>query len=189
MIWHEDVSSIATAAGKKLGYLFRARKYFSPSNLLMLYKAQIRPSPEYCSHIWGAAAPTTLSILDTVQRSTIRLIGDPALTGHRQPLSHRRAIGDLALFYRYSSGFCSSELTSIIPPLSKLDAPVLHTSGTKRYDRTFVPRVSRAWNGLPGDVFVEPASVALFKSRVNKLPLAAAVLWYSGLAFVVCSVI
>nr|CAH7760274.1 unnamed protein product [Callosobruchus chinensis] len=49
MIWHEHVSSIATAAGKKLGYLFRARKYFSPSNLLTLYKAQIRPSLEYCS--------------------------------------------------------------------------------------------------------------------------------------------
>nr|CAH7745568.1 unnamed protein product [Callosobruchus chinensis] len=74
MIWHEHVSSIATAAGKKLGYLFRARKYFSPSNLLTLYKAQIRPSLEYCSHIWGAAAPTTLSILDAVQRRAIRLI-------------------------------------------------------------------------------------------------------------------
>nr|CAH7732243.1 unnamed protein product [Callosobruchus chinensis] len=86
MIWHEHVSSIATAAGKKLGYLFRARKYFSPSNLLTLYKAQIRPSLEYCSHIWGAAAPTTLSILDTVQRRAIRLIGDPALTCHLQPL-------------------------------------------------------------------------------------------------------
>nr|CAH7756133.1 unnamed protein product [Callosobruchus chinensis] len=51
MIWHEHVSSIATAAGKKLGYLFRARKYFSPSNLLTLYKTQIRPSLEYCSHV------------------------------------------------------------------------------------------------------------------------------------------
>nr|CAH7720770.1 unnamed protein product [Callosobruchus chinensis] len=69
----------------------RARKYFSPSNLLTLYKAQIRPSLEYCSHIWGAAAPTTLSILDAVQRRAIRLIGDPALTCHLQPLSHRRA--------------------------------------------------------------------------------------------------
>nr|CAH7743670.1 unnamed protein product [Callosobruchus chinensis] len=59
-------------AGEKLGYLFRARKYFSPSNLLTLYKAQIRPSLEYCSHIWGAAAPTTLSILDAVQRRAIR---------------------------------------------------------------------------------------------------------------------
>nr|CAH7766887.1 unnamed protein product [Callosobruchus chinensis] len=92
MIWHEHVSSIATAAGKKLVFLFRARKYFSPSNLLTLYKAQIRPSLEYCSYIWGAAAPTTLSILNAVQRRAIRLIGDPALTCHLQPLSHRRAV-------------------------------------------------------------------------------------------------
>nr|CAH7761849.1 unnamed protein product [Callosobruchus chinensis] len=168
-------------AGKKLGYLFRARKYYSPSNFLTLYKAQIRPSLEYSSHIWGAAAPTTLSILDAVQRRAIRLIGDPALTCHLLPLSHRHAVADLSLFYRYSNGFCSSELTAIIPPLSKPvgctagtsshpKAVVLHTSRTERYDRTFVRRVSR-WNGLPGDVLVEPASVGLFKSRVNKLLL------------------
>nr|CAH7734502.1 unnamed protein product [Callosobruchus chinensis] len=108
-------------------------------------------SLEYCSHIWGAAAPTTLSILDAFQRRAIRLIGDPALTCHLQPLSHRRrrAVGDLSLFYRYSNGFCSFELTSIIPPLSKptrctrssshCKAVVLHTSRTQRYDRTFVP--------------------------------------------------
>nr|CAH7762069.1 unnamed protein product [Callosobruchus chinensis] len=46
----------------------RDRKYFSPSNLLMLYKAQIISSLEYCSHIWGA---TALSILDAVQRRAI----------------------------------------------------------------------------------------------------------------------
>nr|CAH7760154.1 unnamed protein product [Callosobruchus chinensis] len=57
MIWHEHVSSIATAAGKKLGYLFRAREYFSPPNLRTLYKAHIRPSLEYCSHIWGLMPP------------------------------------------------------------------------------------------------------------------------------------
>nr|CAH7723091.1 unnamed protein product [Callosobruchus chinensis] len=61
-------------------------------------KAQIRPSLEYCSHIWGAAALTTLAILDAVQRRAIRLIGDPDLTFHLQPLSHRRAIGDLSHF-------------------------------------------------------------------------------------------
>nr|CAH7748904.1 unnamed protein product [Callosobruchus chinensis] len=182
MIWHEHVSSIATAAGKKLGYLFRARKYFSPGKKLTLYKAQIRPSLEYCSHIWEDAAPTTLSILDVVQRRAIRLIGDPALTSHLQPLSHRSTVGDLSLFYRYSNGFCFSELTSMIPPLSKParytrgtssshpKAIALHTSRSERYDRTFVPRVSRAWNGLPGDILVEPANLGLFKSRVNKLP-------------------
>nr|CAH7740278.1 unnamed protein product [Callosobruchus chinensis] len=86
-IWHEHVSTIATASGKKLEYLFSARKCFTPSNLLTLYKAQIRPSLAYCSHIWGAAAPTILSLLDAVQRRAIRLIGDPALTCQHQPLS------------------------------------------------------------------------------------------------------
>nr|CAH7715844.1 unnamed protein product [Callosobruchus chinensis] len=163
--WHEQISSIATAPGKKLGYLFRTRKYFSPSNLLTLYKAQIRPRLEYCSHIWRAAALTTFSILDAVQRREIRLLGDPALTCHLQPLSHRRAVGDLSLFYRYSNGFCCSELTSIIPPLSKPArctrgtsshprAVVLHTSRAERYDRTCVPKVSRAWNGLLGDELI-----------------------------------
>nr|CAH7762517.1 unnamed protein product [Callosobruchus chinensis] len=101
MIWHEHVSSIAAAAGIKLGYLFRDRKYFSPSKLLTLYKAQTIPRLVYCSHIWGAGAPTTLSILDPVQRRAIRLIGDLALNCHLQPLTHWRAVGDLSLFYRY----------------------------------------------------------------------------------------
>nr|CAH7765013.1 unnamed protein product [Callosobruchus chinensis] len=107
MIWYKHVSSIVTAAGKKLGYLFRTRKYFSPPNLLTLYRAQTRPSLEYCSHIWGGLAPTTMSILDAVQKRAIRLIGDPELTCYVQPLSHRRTVGDLSVFYRYSNGFCS----------------------------------------------------------------------------------
>nr|CAH7714136.1 unnamed protein product [Callosobruchus chinensis] len=61
------------------------------------------------------------------QRRAIRLVGDPALTCHLQPLSHRRAVDNLSLFYRYSNGFCSSELTSIIPPLSR---PARCTRGT-----------------------------------------------------------
>nr|CAH7769959.1 unnamed protein product [Callosobruchus chinensis] len=70
MIRYDHVSSNATAAGKK--------------SRLVLYKTQLRPSLKYCSHIWGAAARTTLSILDAVQRRAIRLNGDPALTCHLQ---------------------------------------------------------------------------------------------------------
>nr|CAH7728841.1 unnamed protein product [Callosobruchus chinensis] len=179
-IWHTHVSSIATAAGKNLGYLL-STSHHATFYLLTLYKAQIRPSLEYCSHIWRAAAPTTLSILDAVQRRTTGLIGDQALTGHLQPLSHRRAVGDLSLFYRYSNVFCSSELTSIISPLSKPArctrgtsshprAVVLHTSRTERYYRTFVPRVSRAWNGMPGDELVEPLKLAYPSSASTNFP-------------------
>nr|CAH7732998.1 unnamed protein product [Callosobruchus chinensis] len=41
-------------------------------------------------------------------------------------LHHRRAVGDLSLFYLFSNGFCSSELTSIIPPFT---APARCTRG------------------------------------------------------------
>nr|CAH7769906.1 unnamed protein product [Callosobruchus chinensis] len=89
MIWHEDVSSIATSSWKELGYLFRARKYFSPSNLLTLYQAQKQPSLEYFSHMWGAAAPTTLSILDAVQRRAIRLIATKTIMSTVAGQSHK----------------------------------------------------------------------------------------------------
>nr|CAH7762513.1 unnamed protein product [Callosobruchus chinensis] len=144
----------------------------------------MRPSLEHCSHNYlGNCCLYCLVYIGAVQKTAVQLIGDPALTYHLQPLSQRRAVGDLSLFYRYSNGFCSSELTSIIPSLSKParctcgtsssypKAVVLHISRTERYDRTFVLRVSRAWNGLPCDVLVEPASVGLFTSRVNKLLL------------------
>nr|CAH7759181.1 unnamed protein product [Callosobruchus chinensis] len=147
------------------------RKCFSPSSLLTLYIAQIRPILENCSLIFGAAAPTTLFILDAVQRRASRFIDDPDLTCQLQSPSDRRAVGDLSLFYRYSNGCCSSELTSIIPPLCKPSrctrgtshpkAVVLHISRTERYDRTFFPGCL--------DVLIEPASVGLFNSRVNKL--------------------
>nr|CAH7727182.1 unnamed protein product [Callosobruchus chinensis] len=199
MIWHEHVSSIATAAGKKLGYLFRTRKFFSSSNILTPYKAQIRPSLEYCSHIWGAAAPNALSVLDAVQRRAIRLIGDPALTCHLQPLSHLRAVGDLSLFYRYSNGFCSSELTFIIPPLSK---PARSIRGLllltprrlffihQEPSGTTAPLSPMCLGpGMDCLVMYLSSLPVLAYSRpapTSNLPAAAALLWYLGLAFAVC---
>ena len=86
-------------------------------NLYTLYVSQIRPCLEYCSHMWGAAPPSTLSVFDSIQRKAIRLIDDPVLTGRLPSLAHRRAVGDLSLFYRYFHRLCSEELASIISPL------------------------------------------------------------------------
>nr|CAH7747884.1 unnamed protein product [Callosobruchus chinensis] len=72
---HQVLAQVFTVADLgRTEAMSRARKYFSSSNLDKLHKAQIRPSLEYCSHVWGAAAPTTLSILDAVLRRAIRLI-------------------------------------------------------------------------------------------------------------------
>nr|CAH7747077.1 unnamed protein product [Callosobruchus chinensis] len=126
MIWHEKVPSIAAAAGKKLGFLFRTRKYFSLSTLHTLDKGQVRPSLEYCSHIWGAAAPTTLFILDAVQRRAIRLIGGPVLTCRLQPLSHLLVTSRSST--RYSNGLSKSARCGTS---SHSRTVALHTSRTQ----------------------------------------------------------
>ena len=114
--WHGHITSIATSVAKKLRFLFPAQRYFSSLNLYTLYVSQTRPCLEYRSHVWGAAPPSTLSILDSIQRKAIRLIDDPVLTGRLPSLAHRRAVGGLSLFYRYFHRLCLEELASIIPP-------------------------------------------------------------------------
>ncbi|CAH1955787.1 unnamed protein product [Acanthoscelides obtectus] len=165
------------SAGKKLGYLFRPKKYFSSHDLLTLCKAQIRNSLEYCSHVWGAAASTTLSILDAVQRRAVRLIDDSSLTDSLGTLSHRRAVGDLDLFYRYTNGLCSSQLSRMMPPrnmparqtrltlASHPNRVELRKSTTGRYDRSFVPRVLRVWNNLQEEAFPSSTNLRQFENR------------------------
>nr|CAH7759940.1 unnamed protein product [Callosobruchus chinensis] len=149
MIWHKHVSSVATAAGKKLGYLSRARKYFSPSNLLTLHKAQIRPIVDYCSHIWGVTAPTTLSKLDAVQRSAIRLIGDVALTCHLQPQSHRRrsAVGDLSQRCKVRIGLQSTKVSFRVSPSPLLPTtPISPLCKKVKYPGSHRTSKNKVWN-------------------------------------------
>ena len=78
--WNDHISTIAKAVACKLGLLFRSRHYYTPSQLLTLYKAQIRPCLEYGSHLWRGASKHSLATLDAIQKRAIKLIGDPALT-------------------------------------------------------------------------------------------------------------
>ena len=74
LTWKTHIHSLAKHASRKLGFLARARGFFSSSHLLSIYKSQIRPSLEYCSHVWGGAPMSTLHLLDKVQSKFIRLI-------------------------------------------------------------------------------------------------------------------
>ncbi|CAG9819988.1 unnamed protein product [Phaedon cochleariae] len=90
--WENHVRSIAKSAPQKLGFVFRARNYFTFSHLVMIFKAQIRPVLKYCSHIWSAAPKHILKLLDSVQKRTILLVGDASLTNSLTSLEHRRMI-------------------------------------------------------------------------------------------------
>ena len=62
--WKTHIHSIAKHASQKLGFLSRARGFFSPSQLITIYKSQVRPSLEYFSHIWGGAPRSSLHFLE-----------------------------------------------------------------------------------------------------------------------------
>ena len=99
--WNDHIIAAAKATACNFGFLFRTKRFFTPTQLLTLYKAQIRPCLEYCSHLWRGASKHSLNTLDAIQRRAIRLLGDPASTDTLDPLAHRRSVSALSLFYRY----------------------------------------------------------------------------------------
>ena len=183
LTWKAHIHSLAKYASQKLGFLARARGFFSSSYLLSIYKSQIRHSLEYCSHVWGGALKSTLCLLEKVQSKAIRLINNPNLTKSLQPLSHRRLVGDLYIFYRYFNGHCSQEIRDIIPvPLRRVRTTrssshshpfqvSLPNPRTLSHKSSFIPRTCNLWNVLPSSCFPESYNLPSFKSNVNKLDL------------------
>ena len=95
LTWKTHIHSLAKHASEKLGFLARVCGFFSSSHLLTIYKSQIRPSVEYCSHVWRHAPKSTLCLLDRIHSKAIRLINIPSLTKLLQPLSHHHLVGGL----------------------------------------------------------------------------------------------
>ena len=174
--WRDHIVQIAKSASKKLGVLFRCKQYFNSAQLFKLYTGFIRPCLEYCSHIWGSSPYT--SLLDKIESKAISLIGDPSLTSTLYPLSLRRKVASLSLFYRYYFGHCSDELATCIPPpmarpRSTRQATFAHNycvelsnARINRFSDGFFPSTSHLWNSLPSSVFPASFNLPSFKRQV-----------------------
>ena len=181
LTWKPHINSIAKHASQKPGFLSRACGYFSPSQLLAIYKSQIRPSLEYCSHVWGGAPKSSLYLIDRVESKAIHLIKNPNLTNSLQSLSHCHRVTDLSIFYCYFHGHCSQQIKNIIPD------PVRHVRITRSstyshpfqvtlpnpqtlsHKSSFIPRTAQLWNSLPSTTFLESYNLPPFKPNINKL--------------------
>ena len=163
LTWKTHIHSLAKHASQKLGFLARASGFFSSSHLLAIYKSQIRPSLEYCSHVW--------------------VVLQNLLSVSLQPLSHRRLVGDLSIYYRYFNGHYSQEIRNIIPgPLRRVRTTRSSTHShpfrvslpnprTLSHKSSFIPRANNLWNVLPFSCFPESYNLPSFKSKINKLDL------------------
>ena len=183
LTWKTHIHSLAKHVSQKLGFLARARGFFSSSHLLSIYKSQIRPSLEYCSHVLGGAPKSTLCLLEKVQSKAIRLINNPNRTKSLQPLSHRRLVGYLSTFYKYFNGHCSQKIRDFIPvPLRRVRTARTSTHShpfqvslpnprTLSHKLSFIPRTCNLWNVLPSSCFPECYNLPSLNSKINKLDL------------------
>ena len=175
LTWKPHINSIAKHASQKLGFLSRARGYFSPSQLLTIYKPQIHPSLEFCSHVWGCAPKSSLHLLDRVQSKAIRLINTPYLTNSLQSHSHLRLVADLFIFYRYFHGHCSQNIfpepvrrvrTTRSSTYSHPLQATLPNPRTLSNKSSFIPRTSQLWSSMPPTTFPESYNLSSFKSNI-----------------------
>ena len=112
--WGSYIISIAKTAFKKIGVLIRSMKFLSLEVSLYLYKSTIRPCIEYRCHVWAGVPSCYLKLLDKLQKRMCRTVG-PSLATSLEPLTHRRNVVSLSLFYRYYFRRCSSELAQLVP--------------------------------------------------------------------------
>ncbi|KAL7643214.1 UNVERIFIED_CONTAM: hypothetical protein RMT77_006505 [Armadillidium vulgare] len=175
--WKDHITSLSKQASNRLGVLRRLQNYFTPPQLLALYRGVVCPCMEYASHIWGGSTHTAL--LEKVESRAFRLINSPALTNSLQSLSARRIVASLSLYYRYYNRHCSSELSDRIPPpLRRARATRLSTQShpfsvqlsdprLNRYAQSYIYSTCKVWNTLPSSVFPTSFDLHTFKRRVS----------------------
>ena len=120
------------------------------------------------------------SLLNRVESKAFCLINSSPLTDCLQPLSHRRNVASLALFYRYFHVNCSSDLAKCVPPLfprprctrlaSSSHPYSVHLSNARvnLYSQSFFPFFGKLWNSLPASIFPPAYDLNCFKREVSR---------------------
>ena len=186
LTWKKHVSNIASRAGQKLGALRRVANKLDKRGRATVYKAQVRSVMEYASLAWMSASPTTLGLLDSIQRKALRVIGvdehEATSELNISTLHQRRQVAAATVLYKMHTSLCPTDLRSLLPqpyvvrratrssmsmPCHALAVPVSRTIST---GRTFIHAAVHVWNSLPDNIVgnITDDGVVSFKSRVYK---------------------
>ena len=190
LTWAKHISNIASRAGQKLGALRRVANKLDRRGRATVYKAQVRSVMEYASLSWMSASPTSLGLLDSIQKKALRIIGVDRDEARKElnitSLHQRRQVAAATVLYKMHTSICPTDLSALLPQpyvirratRSSLSmpshAPAVPVSRTVSTGRTFIHAVVHVWNSLPdcvvGDIAVD--GVAPFKTRVHEYLLS-----------------
>ena len=170
--WRDHIVQIAKSASKSWGFSFGV------NNILMLLNYSnctlVLFVPAWNIALISGVLPLVLLFLIELNQRLSRLICDPSLTLTLDPLSLRRKVASLSLFYRYYFGHCSYELAACIPPpmarpRSTRQATFAHNyvevsnARINQFSDGFFPSTSHIWNSPPSSVFLASFNLSSFK--------------------------
>ena len=119
LTWTKHVPDTASRAGQKLGALRRVVNKLDRGGRAIVYKAQMRSVMEYASLSCMSASPTTLGLLDSIQKKALRVIGvdvdETRIVLNISSLHQRRQVAAVAVLYKMHTGKCSIDLHGLLP--------------------------------------------------------------------------
>lgn len=167
--WTSHIDHVCRKALKKLGYLRRTLPNAPRDTKLLLYKSLIRPVLEYASVVWFPYKHCEISLLDNIQRKSIRFIfhnysrnfsPTTALQSLNIPSQLSRYQNE-ALKFLYgiinsSSGLGHGNLITFTDDSCTRSSHALNVTPffarTNTFKYSFFPRAIELWNSLPGSI-------------------------------------
>ena len=176
----QAVSEMVASAGWKLRTILRTKRFYTDSDLIVLYKAHLLSFLEYRTPAIYHATRAVLRRLDAVQRNFLRDVGVDDITAlvhfHLAPLSTRRDIAMLGLIHRTVLAEGPSQFSDFFRRdpnhRSKLVDPCL-SSRSPLIKRSALGLVS-IYNMLPQKV-VKSKSVSAFQHGLQEIVSSFAV--------------
>ena len=166
-------SHIAYIKGKisrTLGILYKAKKLFDHTILLMLYNSFINPLFAYCICVWGNAPESYLDPLIKLQKRAIRVIAGVKKLAHTAPLFKKLKVMNLKNIYIYNTilimyKFHQDKLPSIFHSMFIRNNEI-HSYNTRRHAQLHVLQKTSTRSAL-NFKFCGVRIYNFFESRLN----------------------
>ena len=183
--WHEHIDYVKTKAWSRINVMRKLKFKLDRKSLETIYFSFIRPLLEYANVVWNNCTQYESNELEKIQNEAARIVTGAtklaslhslyADTGW-ESLASRREKHKLILYYKMQHGMTPEYLSSLVPPTvgSTARYPLRNESDlqtvpakSQQYFNSFLPSVTRAWNGLPEEI-KNAETITTFKYKLNR---------------------
>lgn len=158
--------------------LFRASNCSITPHFLW-FEHQMRPTIEYCRHVWDGVSFTALFLLDGVQRKVVRWIKNPLLISNLQSLRYIILLISFSFLF-FKTHFSSSSTfsrSSRTHPTSHPYQDSLSRYWTSLFQFPFIPGTARLWDACSSYLLNKRIGSSSMKLRWAPYQLTLPIRW------------